>query len=88
MLLSQRRGRTDVLAEYTARSAYDLGAAREDLFAQVSVDGRRLTLYQKGGAVQLGSHEWVESESESETTETDAYRLPHASRRAAEVRDL
>lgn len=72
LMLSQRLGRTDVLAEYSARSAYDLGASREDLFAQVSADGRRLTLYQKGAALQLGSHEWVEDTAKP----VETYREP------------
>jgi hypothetical protein len=60
-LLSQRSGRTDVLAEYSARSSYDLAAGRDDLFAQVSSDGRRVTLFQKSVPVQFGTHEWEDA---------------------------
>jgi hypothetical protein len=61
LLLSRRPGRTDVLAEYAARSSYDLAAGRDDLLAQVSSDGRRVQLFQKGAAVQLGTHDWVDA---------------------------
>jgi hypothetical protein len=60
-LLSQRSGRTEVVAEYAARSSVDLAAGREDLFAQVSSDGHCVTLYQKGVPVQFGTHEWEEA---------------------------
>ena len=61
ILLSQGSGRTDVVAEYSARSSYDLAAGRDDLFAQVSSDGRRVTLFQKGVPVQFGTHEWEDA---------------------------
>jgi hypothetical protein len=60
-LLSQRPGRTDVLAEYSARSSYDLAARRDDFFAQVSSDARRVTLFMKGVPVQFGTHEWEDA---------------------------
>ena len=59
-ILSQLPGRTEILAEYSGRSSYDQGVAREDLFAQVSNDGRRLTLFQKGAPIELGSYAWVD----------------------------
>ena len=60
-LLSHRPGRTDVLAEYSARSSFDLAAGRDGLFAQVSSDGHRVRLFQKGAPVQFGSHEWEDA---------------------------
>jgi hypothetical protein len=60
-LLSQRPGRTDVLAEYWARSSYDLAAQRDDFFAQVSSNGRRVTLFLRGVPVQFGTHEWEDA---------------------------
>jgi hypothetical protein len=65
-LLSHRPGRTDVLAEYSARSSLDLAAGRDDLFAQVSSDGRRVRLFQKGTPVRCGSHEWEDAPGETE----------------------
>jgi hypothetical protein len=62
-LLSQGSGRTEVVAEYAARSSVDLAAGREDLFAQVSSDGHCVTLFQKSVPVQFGTHEWEESPS-------------------------
>jgi hypothetical protein len=61
-LLSRRRERPEVLAEYSARSTLDLGAARQDLFAQVSDDGLRVTLYHRSVPILLGTHEWREHE--------------------------
>jgi hypothetical protein len=76
MILSQRPGRTEVLAEYSARSSYDLGASREDLFAQVSGDGRRLTLFQKGAPLQLGSYEWVDNAPDAKSYDrTERYEV-------------
>ena len=69
ILLSQGEGRTDILAEYAARSSHDLAVGRDDLFAQVSRDGNRVTLFQKGLPVQFGTHEWEEPPSEMVSTE-------------------
>lgn len=60
-LLSQRSGRTDVLAEYSPRSSYDLAAGRDDMFAQVGSDGGCVTLFQKGTPMQFGTHEWEDA---------------------------
>jgi hypothetical protein len=60
-LLSRRSGRTDVIAEYSARSSYDLAMGRDDLFAQVSSDGRRVTLFQKGLPLEFGTHDWEDA---------------------------
>jgi hypothetical protein len=38
---------TDILAEYSAPSTYDLATGRDDLFAQVSATGHGITLYQR-----------------------------------------
>jgi len=60
-LLSRRSGQTDVIADYSARSSYDLAMGRDDLFAQVSSDGRRVTLFQKGLPLQFGTHDWEDA---------------------------
>ncbi len=33
----------------------------DDLFAQVSSDGRRVTLFQKGLPLQFGAHNWEDA---------------------------
>ena len=33
----------------------------DDLFAQVRSDGRRVTLFQKGLALQFGTHDWEDA---------------------------
>ena len=58
LLLSRRPGRTDVLGEYSARSAYDLARERSDLFAQVSGNGHRIVLFQKSVPTEFGTSEW------------------------------
>jgi hypothetical protein len=65
MLLSHHSGGSDVLAEYSVRSSFDLAAEREDLFAQVSRDGRCVRLFQKGTPVQCGSHQWEDLPGET-----------------------
>ncbi len=60
IVLSQQSGRTDVVAEYRRDHRLELAAGRDDLFAQVSSNGRRVTLFQKGLPVQFGSREWQE----------------------------
>jgi len=50
-----------LLAEYSARSSYDLAAGRDDLFAGVSSDGRRVILFQKGLPLQFGTHDWEDA---------------------------
>jgi hypothetical protein len=56
-VISQFSGRTEILAEYHAPSTYDLAAGRDDLLAQVSVGGRRVTLYQRSVGMILGPME-------------------------------
>ena len=73
--LSQRFGRMDVVAEYSARSSYDLAAGRDDLFAQASTDGLRVTLFQKSAPVQFGTQEWQHA-----TKNVPAYRPAGATR--------
>ena len=68
LLLSKRPGRTDVLGEYSARSSYDLAGERSDLFAQVSDNGRRVVLFQKGVPVQFGTSEWEDPPSYTKET--------------------
>lgn len=52
-----------VLAEYSARSAYDRAAGTRELFAQASSDGRRVTLFRRGTPLLLSGLQWEEGDS-------------------------
>jgi hypothetical protein len=65
-LLSMRPGRTDVVAEYSARSSHDLAAGTDDLHVQASTCGHRITLFQKGVPVQFGTHGWEDTAGETD----------------------
>ena len=64
--LSEQGGQTNVVAEYSARSSYDLAAIREDMVVQVSHDGCSITLYQKAVPVQFDTHQWEDADKNPE----------------------
>jgi len=55
-------GQTDLLAEYSARSSNDFAVSRDDLFAQVSSDRLRVTLFQKSLPLQSGTYDRLTEE--------------------------
>lgn len=63
--LSDEPGRSGMLAEYSARSAFDVAVGRHGLLAQLSSDGHRVRLFQPGLPVQFGSHEWEDDEKQA-----------------------
>ena len=72
--LSEQGGRTNIVAEYLARSSYDLTAIREDMVVQVGNDGCSIILYQKATPVQFGTHEWKDADENSAYQITTPFR--------------
>jgi hypothetical protein len=54
-VMSHTSERTDILAEYTVPSTYEVDTGRDELFAQISTDGHRVTLYQRRMPVVFGT---------------------------------
>jgi hypothetical protein len=57
-LLSEKAGRPEVVAEYTARAAADLSAAHGDLFVQADPDGHGVTAYRRGESIVVSGPQW------------------------------
>ncbi len=63
-VVSHASGRTEILAEYHAPSTYGLATGRDDLFAQVTANGNRVTLYQRSLPLVFGPKQWLPKHKE------------------------
>ena len=58
-IISQESGRTEILAEYSVPSTYDLASGRNDLLAHLNSNGHRVTIYQRSLSVLCGPQQWA-----------------------------
>ncbi len=70
MMLSHNTEKTEVIAEYAARSTIDLATECDTMFAQVSSNGRRVRLFQKGLPIQFGT---LDREKEQEDINSELF---------------
>jgi hypothetical protein len=58
-LLSDVSGRSEVIAEYAGRCAFDLATSRDGLLAQASADGTQVTVFRRGTPRVSNPLEWM-----------------------------